>query len=555
MMFLLLAAILAIQATDEVKVSSRPYAPQTPYTLRVDTKVVEIAAVVRDSHGKVAANLTKEDFRVLDDGKARVIDHFSVENTPQSAANPSSPKNGQKAAKTDVAPRYLALFIDDVNGKDEALGADLIRTQTAAQKFVRDAMKSGVRIAVFTASGQPKLDFTSDQAKLNEAIASIKPHIRMHETGLTQCPRITPYLAYRIVDARDRDAMRSVVYDAGMKNCPVSVQNVLAQAEYTWRQVKEISADTLTSIGNVVDYVGTKPGRREIIMASSGFLTATMQENKNQVIERALRQNVVISALDSKGIFGEEPPGLRPEDPVGYSPTPGGRRAAMNQLAYQTIEEPIRLDTLNDPMANLAEGTGGTFFHNNNDLNAGFRKLGEPPEVSYRLSFQPDGIAQDGSYHKLRVSVKGYTVQARPGYFAPKAQPETLEAKLDREVNADDIVTDFPIGIAVENGKSAVAVIVSVDISKLRFSKEDDRQKLRIVFVSALMDDAGKLVAAKKGTMDFALTEASLKHLIATGVNAKITLQAPPGIYKLRQVAEEALDGRLACSSHRIQVQ
>lgn len=87
-----------------------------------------------------------------------------------------------------------------------------------------------------------------------------------------------------------------------------------------------------------------------------------MQEQKDRLIEKALRAGVVISALDSKGIFGEEPAGLRPEDPVGYDPTPQGRRAAQRQQTYQTIESPLRLDTLNEPLWNLAEGTGGVFF-------------------------------------------------------------------------------------------------------------------------------------------------------------------------------------------------
>ena len=164
-----------------MRVSSHPYVP----TLRVDTRIVEVAAVVRDGHGKAVAGLTKDDFRVVDDGKERLIDHFAVDNTLHDAlndhknANASEPLKSGVPATSDRPPRYLALFIDDVNGKDEALAADLPRTQTAAEKFVKGALKSGVRVGVFTASGEPKLDFTTDQAKLIEAIGAVKPHIRM----------------------------------------------------------------------------------------------------------------------------------------------------------------------------------------------------------------------------------------------------------------------------------------------------------------------------------------------------------------------------------------
>ena len=40
-----------------------------------------------------------------------------------------------------------------------------------------------------------------------------------------------------------------------------------------------------------------------------------------------------------------------------------------------------------DVLAEMALGTGGTFFHNNNDLGEGFRKMAEVPEYLYLLGF------------------------------------------------------------------------------------------------------------------------------------------------------------------------
>jgi VWFA-related protein len=79
-----------------------------------------------------------------------------------------------------------------------------------------------------------------------------------------------------------------------------------------------------------------------------------------------------------------------------------------------------------DVMAELAYGTGGTFFHNNNDVNEGFRRTADAPEYMYVLGFSPQKL--DGKFHKLKVtlsaegkSVAGkLTVQARQGYYAAK---------------------------------------------------------------------------------------------------------------------------------------
>ncbi len=136
--WLLGVVCLGLQGQDEVRVSSHAYTP----TLRVDTRLVEIVAVVRDGHGKAIGGLTKDDFHVLDDGKARLIDHFAVESALPEALNDH--KIAGRAEEQPVAPRFLALFIDDVNGKDEALGGDLKRTQSAAEKFVKDRPVHGV---------------------------------------------------------------------------------------------------------------------------------------------------------------------------------------------------------------------------------------------------------------------------------------------------------------------------------------------------------------------------------------------------------------------------
>jgi VWFA-related protein len=69
-------------------------------------------------------------------------------------------------------------------------------------------------------------------------------------------------------------------------------------------------------------------------------------------------------------------------------------------------------------LADLAYGTGGIFFHNNNDLKEGFRRTSEPPEFVYVLGFAPQKL--DGKFHKLKVKVANpkLTVQARQGYYA-----------------------------------------------------------------------------------------------------------------------------------------
>ncbi len=62
--------------------------PPTPQ-LRISTHLVQIGVIVRDAHGPVA-NLTKDDFLVLDRGEPQAIRVFSAESSP-AVARPAQP--------------------------------------------------------------------------------------------------------------------------------------------------------------------------------------------------------------------------------------------------------------------------------------------------------------------------------------------------------------------------------------------------------------------------------------------------------------------------------
>ena len=75
-------------------------------------------------------------------------------------------------------------------------------------------------------------------------------------------------------------------------------------------------------------------------------------------------------------------------------------------------------------MASLADGTGGTFFHNSNDLDTGFKALAEGPGTVYLLELSLDGVKPDGTYHHIKVKLDrtGLDLNARRGYFMPKQE-------------------------------------------------------------------------------------------------------------------------------------
>src|ERR1035441_9420121 len=64
---------------DEIRWGSRLYVPPSANAIRVQTNVVQVPVVVRDSAGKAVAGLKKSDFQLFDDGHLVQIASFAIE--------------------------------------------------------------------------------------------------------------------------------------------------------------------------------------------------------------------------------------------------------------------------------------------------------------------------------------------------------------------------------------------------------------------------------------------------------------------------------------------
>ncbi len=146
------------------------------------------------------------------------------------------------------------------------------------------------------------------------------------------------------------------------------------------------------------------------------------------------------------------------------------------------------------------------------------------------MSFEPKPkktlLATDG-HGFTRISRTAWLIFAPTDKAADKAADDP-RAKFDREVTASDTLDDFPGGLSIQIGKPSasqrtLSVVVRIDVSKLEFATQDGRKKQRIAFVSALLDAQGKVVTAKEGWMDLALTPETYDRLVKTGLNAGLT--------------------------------
>jgi VWFA-related protein len=147
------------------------------------------------------------------------------------------------------------------------------------------------------------------------------------------------------------------------------------------------------------------PGQRIIVLISPGFvgLTPAAEQAKSRAIDVAAEFNVTIDCLDTRGLDTQMEDESKLTDSLVLDQFVKHSRTAHGAT-----------------MAQLATGTGGTYFHDSNDFEGGLQSLMDPPQYRYVIQFSPKNNKQDDTFHKIKVKVneKHVTVHARASYFA-----------------------------------------------------------------------------------------------------------------------------------------
>ncbi|HEX3994638.1 MAG TPA: VWA domain-containing protein, partial [Acetobacteraceae bacterium] len=309
---------------------------------------------------------------------------------------------------------------------------------------------------------------------------------------------------------------------------------------------------SLGVLGNVVRRIAAMPGDRTIILVSPGFLKPDNLSQQMGVMEHALHLNIVINTLDARGLYTDLPD---------VSDTRAAGVGVAGQMQQYRMEE---MQDDDDVLAELAYTTGGTFFHNNNDLGEGFQRLAAPPEYSYLLGFSPQNLKLDGNYHKLKVTLKkpaNGIVQARRGYYAPKgATDASTQAKqaIEDAVFSRDEVREIPVQVHTQFFKPSednakLSVVVRMDVRHVHFRKADGRNNNDVTVVSAVFDRNGNFVSGNQQVLQLHLKDETLQSRLGSGIAMRSSFDVKPGNYIVRLVVRDE-DGQLAAQNSAVEI-
>ena len=536
------------------EVSSR----DTGTTFKLRVNLVQVRVVVRDGKGDLVSGLKKEDFQLFDQGKLQMISTFGVE-TPKSrleraeaAAKTQQQENaGEGPAERVILPdRFIALIFDDIHLSQ----LDAVAVRTSAKKLI-DSMTPTDRLGIFGTSEQVKQEFTADKAQLEKTLLQIVSRPKMGKVNdVTNCPDVNHYMGDQYVNKQNTTIFSVVAQETlqcQFQGDPKMLSAAQAMAASSLQQALTAGDTdndfTYRALEDVIRRMTGLPGERVMVLASPGFLLTTRYLDEMGIIDRANHAGVVINTLDARGLYT---PDVLPD--VSRRNTDTIQTAGFKTM-YRTEEQFENEFVLTD----FANGTGGTFFHNSNDLAGGFKRLGATPEISYILGFSPQNQKMDGKYHTIKVALvnkQKYTIQARRGYYAPRkvddpnqqAKQEIAEAVFSQEEIRDlalDLQTQY---FKTGDAGAQVSVVSRIDVKGMPFRKADGRNWDNLTVATVIFDENGNYVTGGEKLLEMRLLDTTYARLSQTGLTMKSSFQLKPGKYMIRQVIRDSEGAQMA---------
>jgi VWFA-related protein len=429
-----LAAAL-LRAGQEAPQASAP-APRTTATsaqqspsIKTQTRLITVDVVASDSRGNPVRDLKASDFQIFEEhggeqkiAQFRFVDRSVKPPAPvQTAQSPGAPHiySNQIFERLSVPP--TAILVD-------ALSTDPT-DQTEARRHMLLLLKTlppDTPVAVFLLTHTLTLvqTFTADPSQLRNAV----------ESALTTVSQVKN-------PQNDPDSASNKVLD---ENGNVQTPSVMALEDFekmAYEEQTTVAVDeTASAMESIAKYLGGYPGRKNLIWFSEAFPlwiapSADFGDNTDDELSNYTRQTFSGSAnysgrvqaaaealTDARiSVYPVDARGLQASGlyNVDQDPHMDLRNPGRSLSGQMTREDTDRLFSQGS-MQEIAQDTGGTTCKNTNDLSGCVMTALEDSSSYYEISYYPENVKWDGTFHKITVKTTqhGVKLRFRRGYFA-----------------------------------------------------------------------------------------------------------------------------------------
>jgi len=506
----LLAAMLGVLAGGPGALAQEPAEePARELFLEsVDVDVVELEVVVTDRQGHPVRGLTRDDFRVFEDGEpVELTNFYAVEGAKRVLPPDEAAAVGGDEAAAEL-PRSqllnLAVTVDNAN----ILPANRKHVLDQLELHLGKVVRPGDRVMVIG------LDRT---IHVEQSLTEDLP------AALAAIDRIGRSTAARIdLIAQERMILRALNTRDGLQEGGLPTPDTPEDAADRVRQMIESygvqadarSRETFESIGRLIDAMAGLEGRNAVLYVSDGvsprpgealleeltlafsdvatpggIIAPSFDANRwdssdllRRVARKAAADQVVFYSMDAKGVGGGATVEL-----AHLSSSPGTTASAG--LAEK------------DAMMYLAASTGGDVMLNPSGVGKLVERIASDYTDYYSLGYVSPK-SEDGKYHRVEVRVPGrdgLRVRHTEGYQGKDSNQRMIERTLSALVFD---VAHNPLDVRLELGNEqpekrnqvVLPVLIRVPISKLVLIPQERIHQGKVTIYLAVQDAQGRVV-------------------------------------------------------------
>ncbi len=538
-------------------------APPPAPTIRVTTTEVALDVAVRDKKGRQVKNIKQGDVEVYEDGVKQQLLSFRMVPGREPAGRTESPDAGPQKTGSKFLPlrelNTICIVFHNIDPVTKPHAVEIVK------EFIRSNLPPESYIGIFNLNEKlvPVHEFTKNREELLASSFNGAP-IDFNQASvalLTASPNITTLSVQ--VNTATRSASATEDTTGGEVNTTVimgaDVSNGAGANRLRGDQVRAASdfanitglheTDRITTL---INQVGTLPGRKTILLVSTGLSTTGDPDLFQKIMTNANQHGITFYALDSTEMSAMT-------DNIQAGKTALTQMAAQskqqtntsasiavmrqNSRAGDDTVNAVRTSDLQASMRQLSECTGGFMIANTNDFRKSFQQLAADLDAHYEVVYRPAAPKFDGRLRKIEVKVarNDLQVESRTGYFAmpdlkgsaPLTPVEsTAMAVLSTQPRPHSF--DFHLTAYHFNKDGADATLAfELPGAKLGATADPARKthKFEVSLLALVRDANGEVVDKFSLDKPYFIADANLAAVRADQLTYTHVLDLPPGRY------------------------
>lgn len=437
--------------------------------------VVNVVVHVTDKSGKVATALTKDDFRVYQDGDPKPITNFHLYTeelyasyqAPELASpldEPGTAMVTEAVNSPEPRPVYIVLYLDNRNLHPIERNRALSQMRAWIRQYLRPPVQ--MMVVTYDRSLEITQSFTSEPREVLEAIRAVRNSTGGRAALDTERDRIL-------------DLMQRLQEEAGSAGTSArstrEYQHILGEVLTFADAENSDLVFSLQALRDTINVVAGLPGEKSIFYVSNGLPMVAgmglMSAMSATYSDHAILNNV--GKYDRSNLYHSLVDTANSQGVTFYTLGVGGLEVeSMTGADVRSAKDPRAAargaDNYLDSMRYLADGTGGIAVLNTNDISLGLDRIRSRLFSYYSLGYALNTSGAD-KIHRIKVELPNhpqYTLEYRRRVVEKSHESRTQEKVFTGLMfDLDDNPMGLQIGVEAAGPAAGDRWLVPIHIS------------------------------------------------------------------------------------------